>query len=294
MNSKSLLFLSTLTLFLSFSTPVKAQSKSILNEIVRTGLLKIGIREDAVPFGYRYSNNNLAGVCLDFIYIFKEKLKEKLNKEVILVRLYKSTFLNRFELVNDGIIHLECGPNVIRKIPELNVIFSSPFLSTGTQLLINKKKQNDINLNTSLVRVNIGVLDNTDSQQLIEIKYPAANITKFQGITGSFRGIQALQGEKIDAFAGDSILLIGEVILQELNLGKEYVLVPKIPFNCKEYGLILPDNDSQWQEFVNSVVNSVITDAKLSKIFKKWFSGVIDEIEVIENFCHSQLNQNHE
>lgn len=286
MNSKSLIFLSTLTLLLSFSTPVKAQSKSILNEIVRTGLLKIGIREDAVPFGYRYLNNNLAGVCLDFIYILREKLKDKLNKEVILVRLYKSTFLNRFELVSDGIIHLECGPNVIREIYGLNVIFSNPFLSTGTQLLINKKKQNDINLNGNLVGVNIGVLDNTGSQQLIEAKYPAANIIKFQGITGRFRGIQALQGEKIDAFASDSILLIGEVILQELNLGKEYILVPEMPFNCKKYGLILPNNDSQWQKFVNSV----ITDSNLSKIFKKWFSGVLYEIEVIENFCHSQLN----
>ncbi|BAP17953.1 amino acid ABC transporter substrate-binding protein [cyanobacterium endosymbiont of Epithemia turgida] len=288
MNSKSLLFLSILTLLLSCSTPVKAQSKSILNEIVRTGLLKIGIREDAVPFGYRYSNNNLAGVCLDLIYILREKLKEKLNKEVILVRLYKSTFLNRFELVSDGIIHLECGPNVIRKIYGLNAMFSNPFLSTGTQLLINKKKQNDINFNDSLVGVNIGVLDNTGSQQLIEAKYPAANIVKFQGITGRFRGIQALQGEKIDAFASDSILLIGEVILQELDLGKEYILVPEMPFNCKKYGLILPNNDSQWQEFVNSV----ITDGNLSKIFKKWFSGVLYEIEVIENFCHSQLNQN--
>ncbi|BBA80204.1 solute-binding family protein 3 [cyanobacterium endosymbiont of Rhopalodia gibberula] len=286
MNSKNLLFLSTLTLLLSFSISVKAQSKSILNEIVHTGLLKIGIREDAVPFGYRYSNNNLAGVCLDFIYILREKLKEKLNKEVILVRLYKSTFLNRFELVNDGIIHLECGPNVIREIYGLNVIFSNSFLSTGTQLLINKKKHNNINLSGSLAGVNIGVLDNTGSQQLIETKYPAANIIKFQGITGRFRGIQALQGEKIDAFASDSILLIGEVILQELNLGKEYVLVPKMPFNCKKYGLILPNDDSQWQEFVNSV----ITDTNLSKIFKKWFNGVLHEIETIKNFCHSQLN----
>ena len=290
MNSKSLLFLSTLTLLLSFSTPVKAQSKSILSEIVRTGLLKIGIREDAVPFGYRRLNNNLDGVCLDFIYIFRKKLKEKLNKKVILVRLYKSTFLNRFELVSNGLVHLECGPNVIHEITGLNVIFSTPFLLTGTQFLIDKKKQNDINLNTSLVRVNIGVLDNTDSRQLIETQYPAANIINFQGIPGSFRGIQALQGEKIDAFASDSTLLIGEVILQELNLGKEYVLVPKMPLNCKEYGMILPNNDSQWQEFVNSV----IINAKLSKVFEKWFREVIYEIEVIENFCHSQLNQNHE
>jgi polar amino acid transport system substrate-binding protein len=286
MNSKSLLFLSTLTLLLSCSTPVKAQSKSILNEIVHTGLLKIGIREDAVPFGYRYSNNNLAGVCLDFIYILKEKLKEKLNKEFILVRLYKSTSFNRFELVRQGIIHLECGPNVIRQIYGLNTIFSNPFLSTGTQLLINKKKQNDINLNGSLVGVNIGVLNNTSSQQLIESKYPAANIVKFQGIRGRFRGIKALQGEKIDAFVSDSILLIGEIILQELYLGKEYILVPKMPLNCKKYGLILPNNDSQWQEFVNSV----ITDGNLSKIFKKWFSGFLYEIEVLETFCHSQLN----
>lgn len=290
MDSKSLLFLSTLTLVLSFSAPVNAQFNPILNEIARTGLLKIGIREDTVPFAYRDSNNNLAGVCLDFIYILREKLKKKLNKKVILVRLYKSTLFNRFELVDDGIIHLECGPNTIREIADFNIIFSSPFFLTGTQFLVSKDKQNNINLNTSLVGVNVGVLDNTTSQQLIKAKYPKANLIEFQGVTGIFRGIQALQGKKIDAFAGDSILLIGEVILQELNLGKEYVLIPRMPLHCKEYGLILPNNDSQWREFVNSV----IADVKLSKIFKKWFGGVLREIEVIENLCHSQINQNYE
>ncbi|WP_267384226.1 transporter substrate-binding domain-containing protein [Cyanobacterium sp. uoEpiScrs1] len=290
MNSRSLLFILTLTLFLSVSTPVKTQPQSILNEIFSTGLLKIGIREDTVPFGYRDSNNNIAGVCLDFVYIFREILKEKLNKKIISTHLYKSTLFNRFELVSHGIVHLECGPNIIRDLEQLNVMFSNPIFSTGTQLLINKKKYSMFDNKNSLAEINIGVLNNTNSQRLVQAKYPVANFIKFQGITGISRGIQALQGEKIDAFASDSVLLIGEAIIQELNLGKKYILMPKIPLNCEKYGLILPNNDSQWQEFVNSV----IIDTKLSNIFNKWFNEVHHEIEVLENFCHSQPNQNQE
>ncbi len=290
MNSKLFQFLVNLILILSWQIPVNAQSETILEEIDRTGLLKVGIREDAVPFGYRDLNNNLAGVCLDFIYVLRERVKERLNKEVILVKLYKSTLFNRFELVSDGIIYLECGPNTIRQVSDYKITFSTSFFLTGTQFLINKNNQKNINPNSNLANINIGVLANTSNQQLIEAKYPSANLVEFQGITGRFRGIQALQGEKVDAFASDSILLIGEAILQGLNFGRDYILVPKVPLDCEEYGLIIPDDDLQWKKFVNSVVK----DAQSRKTFKKWFGEVLPEIEAIENFCHSQINQNQE
>lgn len=273
-----------LALLLSFSLQLGAQSETVLEEINRTGLLKVGIREDAVPFGYRDINGELAGLCLDFVNFFRQELRKKLNKEIIAIKLYKSTLFNRFELASDRIVNFECGPNTIRTVSDYNVQFSSPFFLTGTQFLVNQNNSQNIDPDSNLENINIGVLKNTTNQQLIAEKYPRANIIEFQGSTGRYRGIQALQGGKIDAFASDGILLIGEAILQGLVLGKGYRLVPKYPLDCEKYGLILPNEDPQWLNFVNSVVENI----QKTRSFEQWFGIIAPEIEEITAFCRAK------
>ena len=277
-----------LLLLFSCGLPSYSQEQTVLEKIAETGLLEVGIREDAVPFGYRDINGNLEGLCLDLIAILREELKQKLNKQVIAIKLYKSTLFNRFELVSDRIVDLECGPNTIRELPEYQIQFSSPFFLTGTQLLVSMDKAKRINPNGSLENVNIGVLRNTSNEQLIEEKYPLANLVQFQGVTGRYRGIQALRGGKIDAFASDGILLVGEALIQNLGLGQNYTLVPKNPLDCEEYGLILPNKDPQWLSFINSVIKT----SSARKIYLNWFGEIAPQIESIQLFC--QANENFE
>lgn len=275
-----------LLLLFSCSLPSYGQEQTVLEKIEETGLLEVGIREDAVPFGYRDINGDLEGLCLDFIALLREQLKQKLNKQVIAIKLYKSTLFNRFELVSDRIVDLECGPNTIRELPDYQIQFSSPFFLTGTQLLVRTEKSKSINPNSSLENVNIGVLRNTSNEQLMMERYPLANLVQFQGITGRYRGIQALTGGKIDAFASDGILLVGEAIIQDLRLGKDYTLVPKNPIDCEEYGFILPNNDPQWLSFINSVIQT----SSARNTYIDWFGEIAPQIEAIQVFC--QGNQN--
>ncbi|GBF82565.1 amino acid ABC transporter substrate-binding protein [Aphanothece sacrum] len=284
MNFKTRCLTINLIFIFVFILPLKANSETVLEQIDRTGLLRVGIREDAVPFGYRDVNGDLVGLCLDFINFFREELKEKLNKEVIAIKLYKSTLFNRFNLVSDKIVDIECGPNTIRQIADYNVEFSAPFFLTGTQFLIKGDNQTKFDPNSSLENVNIGLLRNTTNQTLIMQNYPLANIVEFQGVTGRYRGIQSLQGDKIQAFASDGILLVGEAILQGLDLGQDYILVPKFPLDCENYGLILPNNDPEWLAFVNAVIKN----NKSKESFYKWFGVVLPRIEEIESFCRSQ------
>lgn len=275
------LSLINLLLLLSCALPTSAQEQTVLEKIDETGLLEVGIREDAVPFGYRDINGNLEGLCLDFIAILREKLKEKLNKKVIAIKLYKSTLYNRFELVSDRIVDLECGPNTIRELPEYRIQFSQPFFLTGTQLLVSTEKAKRINPNRNLRNVEIGVLRNTTNEQIIAEKYPLANLVQFQGVTGRARGIQALRADKIDAFASDGILLVGEALIQDLRLGLDYTLVPPNPIDCEKYGLILPDNNPEWFNFINSVINT----PSVTNIYQDWFGEIAPQLESIQLFC---------
>ncbi|MGK7932659.1 MAG: amino acid ABC transporter substrate-binding protein [Microcystaceae cyanobacterium] len=263
----------------------------VLEEIAETGLLKVAVREDAVPFGYRNSRNQISGICLSLIDTIKQEIKDTLGQEIISVRVYKSSLINRFDLVEDSIVHFECGPNTIRTFKqERNIEFSNPFFVTGTQLLVKTENLSNVNLNSSLRDVRIGALRRTTNRRLIRNRFPDAQIENFVGITGRKRGIQALQDGRIDAFASDGILLIGEAVLLGLVLERDYVLVPPNPLKCDYYGLILPNNDPNWK----ALIDRSIETAREQRIFREWLGVILPELEDSLEYCLQSQNSEEE
>ncbi|NJQ97144.1 MAG: amino acid ABC transporter substrate-binding protein [Hydrococcus sp. CSU_1_8] len=274
MTQKILLWIVSIFFLFNPSLSLMAQEETVLQEIERSGLIKLGIREDAFPFGYKDSENNFSGICLDIFKLIVEKVRQESKREIVAIRLTESTLRNRFDLVEDKIIHIECGPNTINAATNRNIRFSNPFFVTGTQLLIRVEDKQIIDTNGSLNDLTLGVLRNTATQRLLEERYPLANLQAFQGITGRRRGVQAIRQNRIDAFASDSILLLGEANRQGLALNRDFLLIPEEPLDCVLYGLILPKNDSQWQKLVNSIIN----ERQLYQIYRKWFGEVAPEI----------------
>lgn len=277
------LIILTLVILSNVFAALPAKSETVLEKIKRTGLLEVAMREDAIPFGYRDSNNNLQGLCLDFIQLLREELKHKLNLQIISVKIYKSTLFNRFQLLENKTVDFECGPNSIRKTIPNGVSFSRPFFVTGTQFLVRSDNQNNFNFSSSLEGISIGVLRDTTTQELLRQKYPLATYQEFQGVTGRLRGIQSLRRNRIDAFASDGILLIGEAVILGLSLEQDYQLIPPNPLNCDYYGFILPANDLQWQEFINGV----IVTSENRNIFKKWFTEVVSYFRDTWQYCRN-------
>ncbi|NCO75170.1 MAG: amino acid ABC transporter substrate-binding protein [Cyanobacteria bacterium] len=258
-----------LMLFIPFN--VNAENESILEEVNRTGLLKVGIRSDAIPFGYRNNNGELQGICFDLVALIREKLSQKIDRNIITVTVVISSLQNRFSIVEDKVVHLECGPNTIRALDDDKVIFSDVFFISGIQFITRQDNASKF-LNSDGKNLTIGLLLFTNTETLIKEKYPQAQFQLFQGIKGTQRALQALRQGRIDGFANDGILLIGESLAQQILIGnnQEYVLIPQPPFTCEKYGLILPNNDPNWENFVNSVLNS----QEKKQVINNWFNTI--------------------
>ena len=249
------------------------QSQTVIETIRETGVLKVAIREDAAPFGYVNSADNLQGFCLDFFALLEEKLKEQLPRNSLATRLLKSTLSNRFDLVEEGAIYIECGPNTIRELSSSEVTFSRPFFDTRTQFLVATEQVDAIDLDGDLANVKIGVIRDTTTEELIRERYRDALIVLFSGVTARNRGVQAVAQSKIAAMASDGILLQAEAARQDLPLD-EFTLIPAASIDCENkvfarsdrYGMII-SQDAQWQDFVNSVIVS----PEFRRLFVRWF-----------------------
>ena len=107
----------------------KRQSDNVLADIRNTKTLKVAMRSDAAPFGYIDNQEQVwTGYCSDLADSLGEYLTEKLDiPGAIEVKKIPSTLENRFELVANNTVHLECGSNTIAPDKQ-DVTFSKPFL----------------------------------------------------------------------------------------------------------------------------------------------------------------------
>ena len=274
MNCK-LAFLTSVVCFWCSSLPALAEDT--LEKIQRTGVLNVAIREDAAPFGYLDANGNLQGYCLNFFALLERELVKRLERNTLSVKLFKSIPANRFDLVAKNIVDLECGPNTIRSDIPKNTDFSTSFLVTGTQFLV--KKDNSAEIDRDSEDLVLGVIANTTTEQFLAQRYPLATLQKYRGVTARSRGVQAVAQGQIDAMVSDGILLIAEAQRQQLTAA-EYVLEPEIPLTCDRYGMIIQSNDPQWQNFINSVIDS----PKAEALFNAWF-GRIRTTQSFSDLC---------
>ena len=92
-----------------------------------------------------------------------------------------------------------------------------------------------------------------------------------------------MANNQIEALVSDSILSTQEIQRQGLATD-DYALLPKRPLTCDYYGILLPDNDSQWQDLINSFLNS----QSRKQINAKWLGEFSEEVLSAVDSCNRQ------
>jgi len=235
------------------------REESILEAIQRTGELRIAMRRDAVPFGYADNQDNWSGYCPTLALSLRDYVRDRLQQDITieLVEL-PSTLDNRFDLVRDGNVYLECGPNSIRTGVD-GIVFSDMIFATGSHLLTTADRAPEVNPNRRLTGLKIGVLANSTNEIYLNEQHPEANVVRFTGPNGRVDAIAAVEQGELDAFLGDDILTIAEILYENESVDN-LTLVPELPLTCEFYGLALPNDDAEWVGFVNGFLQANADD----------------------------------
>ncbi len=245
-----------LSLLLSLAFPLTSLAEPILEEIKRTGILRAGVRQDAAPLGYLTpEEKQWEGYCIELMKLLANRLQTQLNlDQPIQLKFIQSTLENREKIVTDGTVHLECGPNTITRTPSPGIVYSDRFLFTGVYLLVQLQNQAYINPDGALENITIGVLPNSITERFITSRYSLAKSIPYPGKSGRKNAVQDVLDGKINAFASDGLLLVGEVLRTETATLADYAFIPAEPLTCELYGMILPEGDIAWLNTINSLI----------------------------------------
>ncbi len=284
-NMKTQLATIALSLILSVILPLPSLAGTVLEDIKRTGVLKAGIRQDAPPLGFVSADGKWEGYCIELMELLGKRLQEQLQlSQPIEVKFIPSTLENREQLVKDGKVHLECGPNTIMRNPQPGITYSDRFLATGVHLLVRPDNQSYILPSGALENISIGVLPNSLTQQFISSRYSLAKVVEYPGVDGRKNAVEDVIQGRLNAFASDGLLLVGEVLRNPSISTQDYALVPQEPLTCEFYGMILPQGDLSWINTVNSLILVEETVNILTGLYGK-DSEYVKTLESAHNKC---------
>jgi polar amino acid transport system substrate-binding protein len=263
-------FLTAFSLMLIASMSGKAGAETVIQKVVRTGVLNAGTSKDALPFAYADKEGKLTGYSVDMLNLIKEELEKELGRKIQL-KLVGLSPAERIPKIVSRQVDIVCDATSFTWERDKKVDFSVSYGGTGTQLLV--KKGSNIGSRESLVGKQIGVLAQTTNELAIKRAQPKAKLVYFSTRSQAYTSLQ--QG-KIDAFASDSILL--EAWLESTKNQDNFSIVPDRPFSREGIACMVPENNSKLLDSVNYSLVKFMQGFVRGKqrnvaIFDKWFGS---------------------
>lgn len=246
-----------------------APAENILDRIEQTGTVTMGFREGSVPFGYVDEKGSWVGFGLDLGYELHRALEEKFGKKIELIKKPMNP-KTRIPLVVNGTIDIGIGSTTITLAREEVIDFSLPYFLTGTRLLVPKNSPVKDFPDLAGKRVGMGSgstanikgIERAMAQGIID---PECKKMLFEEHN---KGFLALQQGKIHAYFTDASILAG--MKAKAANPDDWEIVGRY-LTYEPYGLLLPENQGEWRDFVNDALIRAIKSGRFQAIYDKWF-----------------------
>jgi polar amino acid transport system substrate-binding protein len=261
--------LSTLGLLFVLLPAQPVFAHSVLEKVIKTGVLTAGTSKDAFPFAYQDRNGRLTGYSVDMLILIQKQVEKELKRPIKL-ELVALDPAARIPKLRSGEVDIVCDAASFTWERNQDVDFTVSYATTGTQLL-TRKEQRTWTI-ASLAGRKVGALAETTNEQAIRLAQPQSRIVL---VKDRAEGYQFLQAGKIDAFADDGILL--EAWLQRTsNLQKFKIIGPLL--SKEGIACMVPENNSTFLDAANySLVRFMQgflrKKSSYVQIFDRWFGA---------------------
>jgi glutamate/aspartate transport system substrate-binding protein len=255
--------------------PAQAQTKAPAYEVPYTGTLKkirdsgvirVGYRENSPPFAFIGPDRKPVGYALDLCEVVIEEVANELHKDIG-AEYRPVTPENRFDLIRNGTIDLECGSTTNNFERRKTVGFSPTMFVTGTKLLVKRGSgiRSLRDLQGKTVVLTRGTVHAEAIPKLAQRQNRNINFITAADHNESF---QTLASGKAQAFANDDIQLAG--MIAQTKSASEYRIVGDF-LTYADYALMIRKDDAEFQEVVDRAFDRLAGSREIVAIYNKWF-----------------------
>ena len=247
--------------------PIATDASPTLKRIANNQAIAIGHRDNEVPFSYLVDGKPV-GYSIDLCMAVVESISEQLGGPPLDVHFVPVTPVNRFILLRNGEIDLECGVTTSTSERRQQAAFSYPHFLTATHYVA--LAENDINTVADLAgRSVVSTTGTINVEQLNELnRTQGLNIAVMLSRSHE-EAFSMVANEQAAAFVMDDILLASLVSAadspQRFHISQEAISEPK------PYGLMMSLEDAVFAEVVNEALYERYQSGAIQALYDKWF-----------------------
>lgn len=261
-------YLSLVLITLVIASAANAQEfRGTLKRIADTGEFRIGyvpnsppmslVGDDGTPTGYSIALcRSIANAARDVVGLAEVKIT------------YVPLILpeDRISAVVNGDIDIECGPTTVTLARRERVDFTLLTYITGGAVL--SRSDNSINSVSELSGKTVAVIRGTTTHDAIR-KYINNNDFKItlRIVTSRAEGMDLLNSGKVDGFASDRIMLIGQVVRSQ---DRSRYSISRDVFSYEPYALMLKRGDTDFRLLADRALARLYSTARIRRLYHDW------------------------
>jgi len=237
-----------------------------VQHIKETRTVRLGYRENAIPFSYLGPDAKPVGYSLDLCQSVVATLEAELGVPLD-IEFVRVTAQDRIARVLSGDVDLECGATTNTAQRRQQVAFSPVMFVTGTRLAVPAgSRVHDVNdlrgRPVAVVRgtTNEAAMREVDRLRGLDVKFVAAD---------DYRDALTLLADgKAEALAADEVLLRG--LLAETGRARDFRLVGAM-LSFEPYGIMYPRNDAALGDAVERTLRALAENREIVWLYDRWF-----------------------
>jgi ABC-type amino acid transport substrate-binding protein len=260
-------FLGALLVILAASASASAGT---LDQIKKSGEFRIGYRTDAAPLAFKDASGEPSGYSVDLCQRIATAVKDYLKLKDLKTTFVPLTSEDRLEAVSSNRVDIECGATTITLSRAEKVDFTLMTFVTGGGML--SRADSGIDALADLAGKSIAVVGGTTSQAALKT-YLQKNLidAKVVAVSDRTEAMKQLQAKKVDAYASDQIVLIGEILQapdpRAFKLSRDL-------FSYEPYALVVRRNDADFRLIANRALAQLYRSGQIEGMFTRWFGQV--------------------
>jgi len=243
------------------SAAEKFPADTTMGRIQEKGEISIGVKYDVPPFGFKNPRTNeIEGFDIDFGKAVADKLGVK-------PKYIEAISDNRIPFIQDGTADLILSTMTINPERAQEIGFTDPYFIARGRIL--QKKGGDIKGVEDLAGKRVCTVLGSTYEATLKEQAPKA---KLRLVDTYSECLELIQNGAVDAVSTDDVILTGMIIQDdtlELVQGEELTTEP--------YGGGFKKDDTQFQEFLNGVLDEYETDGRWEKSYQKWLGQYTGE-----------------
>ncbi len=250
-----------------FSSSAAQELTGTLKRIADSGEFRIGFVPDAPPLSFTDAEGKPAGYTIALCRTVTEAVKKATGLEDMKVS-YVPLILpeDRLSAVENGTVDIECGATTVTLSRRERVDFSLMTFITGGAVL--SLKESPIPSINELEKKTIAVIKGTTTHSTLR-RFSEVNEVGFtlRIIETHGKGMELLDAGKVDGYATDRAMLVGQVMQSEN--AASYAISSDV-FSFEPHALMLKRGDTDFRLVVDRALASLYRTARIRRIYQDW------------------------